>query len=354
MKSLISIIIPCYNAEKYIDRCLNSLVNQTIGIEKLQLILVNDASTDTTLEVLKEWGSKYPDNILIITYDENIRQGGARNRGLEYAEGEYIGFVDADDWVEPCMYEEMYKKAIETGFQTVRCKYIDDDGKVLPIINDKQRADQSYEFEKKNGIYIQNIEDTGNNGNYGGIFALYKSSFIKETGMLFPEKLAYEDNFWSAILSLYQKNLYIIDQVYYHYYNNPESTVMKRNNLRLLDKLTIEVLILEEYKKRGIYELIKDKAMQDFFQRGYINLMYMVYMRFDYLPIDLNDIRRVIELCIPDFRQFLQRFKGGDFPGNELLLEVLERQDEIGWEEQQEIKNKYLSYYVDYVKNRDR
>ena len=109
---LISIIVPCYNVEQYIDRCLDSIVKQTIGFNNLQVIVVNDASTDGTLEKLIQWEKQYPQNILIITYDVNIKQGGARNRGLQYADAEYIGFVDADDWIEPEMYEELYNAVV--------------------------------------------------------------------------------------------------------------------------------------------------------------------------------------------------------------------------------------------------
>lgn len=133
---MISVIVPCYNVEKYIDRCLDSLVSQTVGQDKLEIILVNDASTDNTLSLLEKWESRYPDNIMVVTYDTNIRQGGARNVGLSYAQGEYIGFVDSDDWIEPRMYELLLKGIEESGCDISRCKYLRDNGKksLEPII----------------------------------------------------------------------------------------------------------------------------------------------------------------------------------------------------------------------------
>ena len=102
-------IIPCYNVERYIDACVESLVNQTFGIERMELIFVNDASTDSTLEKLAVWESQYPDSITVISLTENCRQGAARNVGMEYATGEYIGFVDSDDYVDITMFEKMYQ-----------------------------------------------------------------------------------------------------------------------------------------------------------------------------------------------------------------------------------------------------
>ena len=84
----ISIIIPCYNVEEYIDRCLESVVAQTIGLDMLEIIVINDASTDNTLNKLYQWERRFPQNIMEITYEENQRKGGARNIRLEYATGQ--------------------------------------------------------------------------------------------------------------------------------------------------------------------------------------------------------------------------------------------------------------------------
>ena len=120
----ISVIIPCFNVEAYIDRCLESVMNQTIGLERLEVILVNDASTDSTLEKLYQWERRFPENIMVVTYEQNIRQGGARNIALQYATGEYIGFVDADDWIAEDMYRELYEKISTGKYDVVRCKFI--------------------------------------------------------------------------------------------------------------------------------------------------------------------------------------------------------------------------------------
>lgn len=105
----ISVVIPCYNVEKYIDECVESLVNQTFGIERMELIFVNDASTDSTLEKLAAWEQKYPDSIIVVTLVENSKQGTARNIGMEYASGTYLGFVDSDDYVELDMFQRMHE-----------------------------------------------------------------------------------------------------------------------------------------------------------------------------------------------------------------------------------------------------
>ena len=96
----VSVIIPCYNATKWLPKCFLTLVSQTIGMSELELIFVDDASTDdgATYAMLQEFERAYPEQILVIYLEKNMRQGGARNIALQYASGEYIAFVDADDF----------------------------------------------------------------------------------------------------------------------------------------------------------------------------------------------------------------------------------------------------------------
>lgn len=174
----ISVVVPCYNVEKYIMRCVASLISQTIGFENMQVIFVNDASTDNTLSILRKIESAYPENVVLITYDKNLRQGGARNIGLSYATAKYVGFVDADDWIEPEMYEEMYNKMKCGNYDIVRCKSgADRSQEMFRFTPSIERFDQDLSFEKK-GLYYwahQDDKKTGVNGHLGGIWTgLYK------------------------------------------------------------------------------------------------------------------------------------------------------------------------------------
>ncbi|MCR4674481.1 MAG: glycosyltransferase, partial [Lachnospiraceae bacterium] len=103
----ISVIIPCYNVEKWIDRCLESVICQTIGLDKMEILCIDDCSSDSTLLKLKAWEERYPEHFIIIESSENGRQGTARNIGLSYATGEWISFIDSDDWVEKDYLEQM-------------------------------------------------------------------------------------------------------------------------------------------------------------------------------------------------------------------------------------------------------
>ena len=126
----ISVIIPVYNVEKYIVKCLDSLVNQTL--ENIEIIVVNDGSKDNSQTIIDKYVKKYPKKIKSYI-KENGGQGSARNLGLEYAKGEYISFVDSDDWLDLNALEEMYNLAKKDNSDIVICDMIDHftDGKVL-------------------------------------------------------------------------------------------------------------------------------------------------------------------------------------------------------------------------------
>lgn len=301
----ISVIIPCYNVEKYIDRCLDSIVNQTIGIKKLQIIAVDDASTDSTLDRLAEWEKRYPDNILIVACEVNARQGHARNTGVEYAQGEYIFFLDGDDFIEPDALFEMLKCARSSAADVIKMKYAidcDDEGFVFEKMPG-ERADVELSYNAEEGNCALEIPVCGNNGSLvGAAGSMYRTSFIKDNALKFPENVAYEDNYWNAVSALYIRRLYIVDVCYYHYWMNDESTVHKRNNITSLDKLLVEIEILETFKKLGYFEKYKQQLFFQFLQKGCLNFIYHIFSRFDYIPIDINKIRDVLWSYFGEYR----------------------------------------------------
>ena len=150
----VSVIIPVYNTENFLPRCLESVCNQTLS--DIEIICINDCSTDNSLEVLK----KYP--VKIIDLPENKGAAYARNRGIEAATGEYIGFVDSDDFVDLDFYEKLYTKAIETEADIVKgklflynleknIKYLED----WIDINDKIKTHPAYFPPEKANILLR-------------------------------------------------------------------------------------------------------------------------------------------------------------------------------------------------------
>ncbi|CUO65032.1 glycosyltransferase family 2 protein [Clostridium disporicum] len=117
MKPLVSVIVPVYNVEKYLNKCVDSIINQTL--KDIEIILVNDGSTDNCPSIIDEYAKS--DNRIIAIHKENGGQGSARNAGLDIARGEYIGFVDSDDWIDLNMYEELYESLLNNNADIAIC-----------------------------------------------------------------------------------------------------------------------------------------------------------------------------------------------------------------------------------------
>lgn len=349
----ISVIIPCYNVEEYIDRCLDTLVNQTIGLDALEIILVNDASTDHTLEKLKEWEQRYQDHIKVITYTENIRQGGARNKGMKCASGEYIGFVDSDDWIELDMYETLYREAVRGDFDMVQGKYIQSKEKT----DEDHKTDQyhciEYRFESvKDLSYRFSVNDYGCIGEIGGVWsAIYKRSIIVENEVWFPEKIVYEDNYWSSVLHLYLKNLCVVDKIIYHYFVNAASTVRSMNTAHHMDRLEIEIGILEEYKQRGVFDLFYDDLCREFIQRFYLNSINLFFVRYQTLPDIFGWMEDVTLENFPDYENIIDITSQEDYSEFErLFLEMLGNWKLCTKEQIYKIRDNYVHWLMNCIK----
>ena len=113
----VSVVVAAYNAHDTLARCLGCLVNQTL--QDIEIIVVNDASTDDTWDIMQRCEAQFPDKMVIINCEVNSGPGGARSIGLDAANGEYIGISDADDYISSTMYEKLYKRALETGADIV-------------------------------------------------------------------------------------------------------------------------------------------------------------------------------------------------------------------------------------------
>lgn len=295
----ISVIVPCYNVELYLKRCVDSIVSQTIGFEKIELILVNDASTDQTWTIIEEYCEQYKNHIIGMNLTSNVRQGGARNRGLEIARGKYIAFVDSDDWLEHDMYEKMLEKMEQYECDIVCCKKVRTKDEVSLNDNSKEQQDHLLIIdtkEKRDEFIVSNLM---------GITVwdkLYTREIIFQNNIRFVEKLAYEDMFWGAMFYLYANKVYLLDQEFYHYYVNMDSTTMKKNADYHSDLFTVNQLKWEEFQTRGALEIHRESLEYDFIVTNYIMGMKMLIYRYDNIPYDkilqlMNDTKQLI----PDY-----------------------------------------------------
>lgn len=208
----ISIIVPAYNAHNTLGRCLDTLVHQTL--QDIEIIVVNDASTDNTWAVMQEYEVKYPDKITIINCDHNSRAGGARNIGFDMATGEYIGMVDADDYVATTMYEQLYKKASETGADIVDSGYYNESiDKALLTVSDDLVGELN--ASKRSKLII---------GSGYLVTKIFKQELFNNPPIRMQENMVALEDFEILIyMFLKAKSIATVKSVFYYYCNTSSS-----------------------------------------------------------------------------------------------------------------------------------
>lgn len=317
-----SIIIPCYNAIEYVDRALTSAVNQSFPRDNYEIIAVNDASTDDTLLKLEKWQKEFPKLVKVISYDVNLRQGGARNVAMKEAKGEYICFLDADDWMEADALATYDALIGETGADMVVTRHVDecnrfgvninenefDAGKRCDTNDGESFADSHIGFAEVNPNIMRVYRQDGDlrsilTADFGYVCcATYRRSIINENEIWFPEHLAYEDIFWPRIYRLCARLICVSDAVTYHRYDNPVSTMNKKNASHHVDRLTVYEMLLEEYKRRGIIEREYDVILNETIETYYFNSYFMFFTRMEEIPDVYGRIRKTIDQYFPGWQ----------------------------------------------------
>lgn len=206
----ISVIVPIYNTEKYLPKCLDSLTGQTL--KDIEIICVNDCSTDNSFQILQKYAVN-DDRIKIIDLKENTGAAVARNKGIDEANGEYIGFVDSDDFVDEDFYEKLYNKAVETGADTVK-------GNIYNFDETTGKVELTDFYNKNDEIQENSVYFL-----YGFTSAIYRTNFIKQNKICFPEGIThFEDPYFSIGVTLHRPLISIVDDTKYFYFRHKEST----------------------------------------------------------------------------------------------------------------------------------
>lgn len=234
----VSVIVPVYNVEKYIEKCLNTLVNQTL--QDIEIIVVNDGATDNSEKIIKEFLEKYPEKIVYLK-KENGGLSDARNFGIPYAKGEYIAFVDSDDYVETFMYKEMYEIAKKENSDMVECDFIWE-------YPNKSRIDTGEIYNNKKEM-AQNVRVVAWN-------KLIKKSILDETKIEFPKGYRYEDLEFTYKLIPYLEKVSFLKKPCVHYIQR-DNSISNTQNERTKEIFDILDHIIDYYKEKGIYEEYK-------------------------------------------------------------------------------------------------
>lgn len=236
----VSVIVPIYNVEKYLEKCINSLLSQTL--EDIQIILVNDGSKDNSGNIAREY-EKNNKNRIIYVEKENGGLSDARNHGLKYATGDFVAFLDSDDYIEKNAYEEMYNKAIEENADYVECDFIWE-------FPNKIRVDKQYPYKNKKEM-LSFVRVVAWN-------KLIKRQLITDNNLEFPKGLRYEDVEFTYKLIPFVNKFAYVDKPFIHYVQR-EGSIANVQNERTAEIFTVLDNVIEFYKKNNIYEEYGDE-----------------------------------------------------------------------------------------------
>ena len=330
----ISVIIPCYNVSQYVDRCMECLEKQTIGIENLEIILINDASTDATLGKLLLWEMRYPENIMVIPLEMNVMQGAARNIARGYCSAEYIAYLDADDWILPEAFATVYDAAVRSKADIVNY-----------LSKKTFKGSEETDIETDSGIpdsivTIANPEDrlalfmTPECPLIRGCWdKLFKRSFVEDNDLLFAEGVYDEESLFTIPAYMHAEKICFINRYLHRYFQNPLGSAhnyvadMKRRDDNAKTWLATYDRLLSDGSLASNHDLCEWFFVINYFIRSF------VYAAERHIPYDaetVNAMQTKVKELFPGYKQNKSLLAGGFYTEAMKFIEIPVTEENIG------------------------
>lgn len=215
----VSIIVSCYNVEKYLRECLDSILQQTFPLEQMEIILVNDASTDKTFDIMKEYEERFPEQMLLINLEKNVGQGAGRNIGMQYITGKYVMFVDSDDRLKSNILQSLFEKAELYSSDFAECGYsmFFEDTEIEKIEKEEYYYKLAECDERRKYILKWGSDNSV-------LAKLYRAKFIQANEIYFPENMYMEDSEFHQICMMTANSSVMLKNCLYECRYNSKST----------------------------------------------------------------------------------------------------------------------------------
>ncbi|MFC3904129.1 glycosyltransferase family 2 protein [Clostridium disporicum] len=256
MKPKVSVIVPIYNVEKYLGKCIESIINQTL--KDIEIILVNDGSTDNSGIIAEDYAKL--DKRIKVIHQENAGQGQARNMGISISNGEYIGFIDSDDWIDVNMYEYLYKSITMNNADIGVCsrRGYNEDGSIghTKLVEDNE----IFYIDKNIGEYV--VKHLFYPHTVSSCNKLYKSDLIKKNNIMFKsvDEVGSEDALFNYCTLLNTKKVVTVRSVFYNGLEREGSTTRKykEDSMKRTANLITEIYKYSERENKE--EIAKEVA----------------------------------------------------------------------------------------------
>lgn len=300
----VSVIVPCYNVEIFIDRAVTSMVKQTLGFDNIELIMVDDCSTDGTLAKIRKYEEMYPDNIMLIPLEQNVKQGAARNIAVQHATGEYVCYMDADDYLVPKALEKLYRAAKENRAEIT--------GYLFKYVYEGVYDDiKSTKSDKPNEmVVINNKEDRINFVLSDKIIRgcwnkLYERDFILRNNLKYAEGIFDEESLFTYPAYMLVKRYYLLNEYLYRYYQNHDSTCysLSMDPIHRDDNANCWEQIYYTLKEKGIIdEYPREMEIAIIFNYFFRSFMYSARRNHKYTVERVKEMQNTVHTWFPDYR----------------------------------------------------
>lgn len=289
MEKLLSVVVPVYNVEKYLDKCLNSLVKQ--NIDNYEIIVVNDGTKDNSQKIIDKYVKEYP-GLVKSFIKENGGISDARNFGVKYVSGKYLTFLDSDDYIEENLYRNMLDLALKDDLDLVvsDLEYIWEDGSKSSFI--KEGLNKVSDDDIKN-LFLSPLFSWNK---------LYKKELFDKLECQYPVGLWYEDILVTLKYISSIKNVGYYNHIGYHYLQRNTSILGSSYNDKMYNIFTIFKEVIEDFKKRNKYEKFYDELEYLFVEH------FLVYGAFRFLRTDhykdlMTKAFKFVEQYFPSYKK---------------------------------------------------
>lgn len=292
----VSIIIPVYGVERFIAKCTESLLAQTL--DDFEVFFVDDHGPDKSMEVAMKCVENSPrkDFFHFISTPHNMGAGMARNFALPQTSGEYIAFVDSDDWVEPTMFEELYNRAKSSDADLCYGQAIKDydDGKPSEILKNPDMTEGTISHDERAHFLTNYVS-------YFWTF-IYKRSLIVDNNILYPEERCADDSYFVACSLFTAKSIAHVDKPFYHYLIRANSIVTTKNPTKYQKRIIVFNKLMDFAKQSGVYNEFKPEIDFLYLKKGYLVSAFNYIMNVDDSKSDdLKKIASDVEQLIPGY-----------------------------------------------------
>ena len=281
---LISVIVPVYKVEQYLDKCVESIVNQTY--KNLEIILVDDGSPDSCPQMCDEWARK--DSRIKVLHKENGGLSDARNAGIAIATGQYIAFVDSDDWIDKCMYENFMQCIEATGSDIVCCG-------IMRVVDD-EKVEHSRRFKGAGESFSaqEAIRELILNRKIQQVVwnKLYRKDLLR--GILFECGKTNEDEFWTYQIVGNSKSVTVLDYEGYFYLQRAGSIMNEGYSLKRLDAIEAKVY-RQHYIEQNFHELATVARKDLLYSCLYHGQLSMKYLKPESRDIAFRRLKKIVK-----------------------------------------------------------